>query len=218
LKLNLDLHVHSVYSGDSPVEPAEYARLMIEMRAEYDLSGFVLMEHNHFITREECDLEKLSKEHGLVILSGVEVDTYWGHLLVYNMTESLWSKIQENNARKQEPVALAKLAAEEGAVCVPAHPFRFFIGMGERCRELEGISAVETLNGSNSEQENRQAVRLAARTGWGATGGSDAHFKAELGKALTRFQNPIRSMDDLAREIKAGRCEALTLEDVGLKD
>ena len=108
MKLNLDLHVHSKFSGDSPVEPHEYARTMKEMKEDYDLSGFVLMEHNHFIGPDECDLSEISKEHGLVILAGVEVDTYWGHLLVYGMTDSLWARIEETGARKQEPVALAK--------------------------------------------------------------------------------------------------------------
>jgi len=211
--LNLDLHVHSVFSGDSPVSPEEYARRMKELQVDYDVSGFVLMEHNHFITPEECNLPKIARKYDLVILSGVEVDTHWGHLLVYGMTEGLWAKIQSNGLRKQEPLALARLIEAEGAVSVPAHPFRFFIGMGERCRELSGVRAVETLNGSNSEQENGFAVRLALKMGWAATGGSDSHFPAELGKSLTRFPNPISFMDDMIRELKAGACQALFLEE-----
>ena len=210
--MNLDLHVHSVFSGDSPVKPFEYARRIIEMRAEYDLSGFVLMEHNHFITKDECDLEGLSRECGLVILSGVEVDTYWGHLLVYGMTEPLWEKIQENGSRKQEPVALARAALEEGALCVPAQPFRGWIGMGERSRELEGICAVETINASDKENENAPAKRLAEKMGWAGTGGSDAHFPLELGKAMTGFSKPVGAMQDIIGEIKARRCRAITLE------
>ncbi len=210
--LNLDLHLHSVFSGDSPVRPEEYARKMAGMRERYDLSGFALMEHNRFITSDDCDLERIGRDHGLVLLAGVEVDTYWGHLLVYGMTERLWERIRENGARKQEPRALALLIEEEGALAVPAHPFRGWIGMGERAGELHGLCAIETLNGSNSAAENRAAREFAKRAGLAGTGGSDGHFLAELGKGLTALERPVQSMAELVREIKAGRCRALELD------
>jgi len=211
--LNLDLHVHSTFSGDSPVKPEEYAKRMAEIRQDYDLSGFALMEHNRFITAADCDLEEIGRAYGLTVLAGVEVDTYWGHLLVYGMTGRLWERIQENGARKQEPLSLSRLIEEEGALAVPAHPFRGWIGMGERSRQLSGLCAVETLNGSNTEAEDRAARDFAARAGIGCIGGSDGHFLAELGKGLTSFINPVRSMEDVVAEIRAGRCRALTLHE-----
>ena len=213
----LDLHVHSVYSVDSPVRPEEYARRMVELRADYDLSGFVLMEHNYLLKKKECDLYELSREYGLVILAGVEVDTFWGHLLVYGMPKGLWLKIEDSGTRKQEPVKLAReVEAEDGAL-VPAHPFRGFIGAGVRCKNLPGVRAIETLNGANSEEENDAAIKYAAKEGLAATGGSDAHFLGELGNALTRFSSPIRDMQGLTREIRAGRCQAITLEEAKKK-
>jgi len=95
---------------------------------------------------------------------------------------------------------------------VPAHPFRWFIGMGERSRELEGICAVESINASDKENENAPARRLAEKMGWAGTGGSDAHFPLELGKAMTGFENPVGTMQDIIQEIKARRCRAVTLE------
>lgn len=211
--MNLDLHVHSIFSGDSPVPPEDYARRMVELRAEYELDGFALMEHNFWVRPEVCDLAALSDRYGLTILAGVEADTYWGHLLIYGVTDRLWKELAGNGKKKQEPRWLAEAAEEEGAVVVPAHPFRFYIGMGERCRELTGVRAVEVINGSNTEDENRPAEKLAKKMGWAATGGSDSHFPAELGKALTRFERPIKTMQDLTAELKAGRCEATWLEE-----
>lgn len=209
----LDLHVHSIYSGDSPVEPEQYARRMIELKDDYDLDGFVLMEHNYFIRPHECDLEALSDRFGLVILSGVEVDTHWGHLLVYGITEELWSWIEGNGLRKQEPLSLARAAVEEGAVVVPSHPFRGFIGLGQRSRELEGVSVIETFNASDTDLENASARRLAERMGWAMIGGSDGHFPGELGKGLTRFERPIKTMAELCAELKSGRVRPASLED-----
>lgn len=210
----LDLHVHSIFSVDSPVKPEDYARRMVELRAEYDVDGFALMEHNLLVTKEECDLEALSNEYGLVILGGVEIDTHWGHLLVFGMTEGVWKKIQENGARKQEPMELARAIADGGGVLVPAHPFRGWIGTGERCAQLPGVSIIEAINGANSEEENAPAIKLAQKRGYSTTGGSDAHFVGELGNAMTRLSAPVQNMEELVTQLKAGRCEAVTLDEV----
>lgn len=212
----LDLHVHSVYSGDSPVTPEEYAEKMNELRTEYMVDGFALMEHNT-IASAECDLSSLSKKHDLVILAGVEADTMWGHVLAYGMTPELWKKMSGEPNRKIEPISFAEKALENGVLLVPSHPFRGWIGLGARCADLPGIKAVEGLNGSDSDQENMAAMSLAKKLGISATGGSDAHFLPELGSGLTVFESDIRTMDDLVREISAGRCRPAKLEEARLR-
>lgn len=201
-----------MFSGDSPAHPEEYARRMMEMKKEFELSGFVLMEHNHMVSQRECDLGALSEKYGLVILAGVEADTFWGHLLVYGMTGELWDAVQANKERKQEPISFTRTAHENGAVVVPAHPFRGFIGVRDRCDQLPGVNLIEGLNGANSGLENIAALDFGKRMGWAMTGGSDAHFLGELGGALTRLQKEVRTMDELVRELRAGRCEPLRLE------
>lgn len=210
----LDLHVHSVFSGDSPTTIETYARRMNELREQYRLDGFVLMEHNRLLTPDDCDLEALGREHGLVILSGVEADTYWGHLLIFGLPPAEWDAIRENGARKQEPVSLCKRAAAAGAVVVPAHPFRGWLGARDRAGELPGVNAIETLNGGNADEENLAAVELARSGGLAGTGGSDAHFPAELAQAVTEFEREVRSLAALVGEIKAGRCAARRLMEV----
>jgi len=215
--LILDLHVHSVFSIDSPVHPEQYAQRTLELKDDYEIDGFVLMEHDYLIEPQKCDLADLARQYGITILAGVEADTYWGHILVYGMTPELWARLKKNEYRKLEPVALARAVHEAGAVCVPAHPFRGFIGAGARCAELPGVKLLEGITGANSEAENLAARELARRLGWVFTGGSDAHFLPELGAALTRLERPVRSMDELAQELKAGRCSALTREQARLR-
>jgi len=210
--LILDLHVHSVFSVDSPVRPEQYAQRVIELKDEHEIDGFVLMEHDYLVEPGKCDLAALSEKYGITVLAGVEADTYWGHLLLYGMTPELWTSLKGDKYRKLEPVALAQAVHEAGAVCVPAHPFRGFIGAGPRCAELPGVKLLEGINGANTEPENLTALNRARRLDWGVTGGSDAHFLPELGAALTRFERPVRSMAELTQELKAGRCSALTLE------
>ena len=212
----LDLHVHSVFSQDSPVEVEEYARKTIELQRDINISGFVLMEHNYLVGGEDCGLAAIGEKYGIVVLAGVEVDTYWGHMLVYGMDDNLWDRLQNSlkpGSKKVDPEMLAQSVAEEqDMVLVPAHPYRFFIGAGDRCASLPGVRAVEVLNGANEDAENYAALELAAKEGLAMTGGSDAHFLPELGKCLTELEKDISSMPELVAEIKAGGCRALTRE------
>jgi predicted metal-dependent phosphoesterase TrpH len=211
--LILDLHVHSLYSFDSPVTPAEYAARVVELRRDYAVDGFVLMEHNQMVGPERCDLAAIARAHEVVILAGIEVDTYWGHLLVYGITRERWAQIEARGKRKQEPKALAaELAAAGGMAMVPSHPFRYPIGLREHCLNLPGIRAIEGLNGDNDPAENDAALHFARQHGLATTGGSDAHFVAQLGSALTRFPGPVRTMAELVDALHAGRFEAITLE------
>ncbi len=211
----LDLHVHSVFSGDSPTEVEDYARRLLKIRESRRVDGFVLMEHNRLVTSDECDVAGLSAKYGVVILAGVEIDTHWGHLLAYGIGPDDWNELEARGVRKHEPLELARYLKAKGIVAAPSHPFRGFIGMGTRCSELEGVTVIETLNGSDTEAENGPARKLAERLGYAGIGGSDAHFAAELGNGLTEFANPVRTMDDLVRELRAGRCRPLRLDDCG---
>ena len=212
--MNLDLHVHSIFSGDSPVPPEDYARRMVELRAEYELDGFVLMEHNFWVRPEVCDLAALSAKYGLTILAGVEADTYWGHLLIYGVTDRLWNELAGNGKKKQEPVWLTKVAEEEGAVVVPAHPFRGMISLGDHIQELPHLCALEVINGGNLPEENLWASNLASKMGLSKVGGSDAHFLDELGLGATEFEVEVNTLEELVREIKAGRVRALCRDEL----
>jgi len=204
----LDLHVHSIYSEDSPVQPEEYAQTLLKMQENYRIDGFVLMEHRLYV--QDMDFQALGRKYGIVILNGTEAETTWGHLLIYGVTQNLLEDFPLDI--KQDPVPLASAVHRTGGLAVPAHPFRGFVSMGVRSVDIPEIQALEVLNGSNSEDQNQTALMFARKLGLAQTGGSDAHFPRELGAALTEFQNPIKTMHDLVREIKAKRCHPLTLE------
>ncbi len=197
----LDLHVHSIYSLDSPTPPEAYA----EAAVEFGLDGLVFMEHKRLVT--DFDFAGLGRKYQLLILHGVEAETYWGHLLLYGVSPDLAQSF--DLFRRLDPVPLAQALHAQGGLAVPAHLFRPYISLGARALDLPGCGAVETLNGGNSEDENRAAAEWAERVGLAATGGSDAHFRSELGTCCTRFENPVRAMAELIAEIRAGRCRAV---------
>jgi predicted metal-dependent phosphoesterase TrpH len=197
----LDLHVHSSYSLDSPTRPEEYAEAAVEL----GLDGLVFMEHKRLVT--DFDFAGLGRRYGLVILHGVEAETYWGHLLLYGATPELAQTF--DLTRRLDPVPLARALHECGGLAVPAHLFRPYISLGLRAQELPGCVAVETMNGGNTEDENRAAAQWAANVGLFAVGGSDAHFRAELGACRTELENPVGTMAELVSEIRAGHCRAV---------
>ena len=210
----LDLHVHSAYSLDSPTAIETYARRLAELREGHRLDGFVLMEHNRLLTPADCDLAALGRQYGLVIMAGIEADTHWGHMLVFGLPPDEWRGIRENGERKQEPLGFCARAAAAGAVVVPAHPFRGWLGVRDKVVALPGVTAIEGLNGGNSDEDNRAALDLAAAQGLTVTGGSDAHFPAELAQAVTEFERDVTDLAGLVAEIKAGRCRPRRLSEL----
>jgi len=47
---------------------------------------------------------------------------------------------------------------------------------------------------------------LMATHGYAGFGGSDSHLVSFVGICATEFDTEIRAMDDLVRELRAGRC------------
>lgn len=197
----LDLHVHSTFSLDSPTPPEEYAARAAQM----GIQGLVFTEHKRLVT--DFDFAGLGRKYGLLILSGVEAETYWGHLLLYGVTAELGREF--DFSRRLEPLTLARAVQAAGGLVIPAHIFRPYISVGMRALDLPGVCAVETWNGGNTEDENRLAVQWAEKVGLTTIGGSDAHFVPELGACLTRLENSVRTMSELIAEIRAGRCQAV---------
>jgi len=81
----LDLHTHSIKSDDGRAKVQNYCQ-WIRSR-ELPLDGFVLTEHRQFDL--ESDYSELAKSSGLTILKGAEVETEYGHVLVFGVTEAL---------------------------------------------------------------------------------------------------------------------------------
>jgi len=204
----LDLHIHSVFSVDSPVQPEEYLEHLLALRKSFHIDGLAFCEHRRFVA--EFDYHSLAQKYGVVVLAGVEAETRWGHLLVFCPDQKWMSHI--GFEQKFDPIELAKEVEAHQGIVIPAHPFRgmFAMGMGERVSELPHLYAIETINGGNRPEENQNAIELAERLGVAQVGGSDAHFLDELGLAMTEFEKDVRSVQAMIQEIKAGRVRALS--------
>lgn len=207
MSTTLDLHSHSDASEDSRAPVEAYLNWIRLRRAERPLDGIVLTEHRQF--NRDADYRALEDKFGVMVLRASEVETNYGHVLVYGVNDDILGRFDFANVRL-DAQTLVDEVARLGGVAVPCHPGRPNIGLYEhyaRTAPLERLVAVEVINGGSRKGEDERSAELVARFGYRAVGGSDSHLVSLIGMCATRFAAEIRSIDDLVRELKAGAYE-----------
>ena len=207
----LDLHTHSIKSDDGRAKVENYCQ-WIRTR-DLPIDGFVLTEHRQFDL--ESDYSALASEFGITILKGAEVETEYGHVLVFNVTEPLMAEFDFGNINL--PLAQVIEASERhDAVAVPCHPGRVRVGMSAHIDTYgvpEGVKIVEVYNGGSRGNEDEIAQAMADEQGYLGIGGSDAHIVSHIGRCATRFPNDIATEAELADALRAGQFEAVTFRE-----
>ncbi len=203
----LDLHTHSIKSDDGRARVETYCGWI--RKRELQIEGFVLTEHRQF--DDESDYRPLEHEFGLRILKGSEVETDYGHVLVFGVNDRMRAAFDFTDI--DLPLGLVLEEAERcGGVAVPCHPGRPRVGMCAHYAErgaVEGVRVIETINGGSRNGEDAAALALAEKFGYRGIGGSDAHLVSQIGRCATRFEGAIRNEDDLVRAICSGKFEAI---------
>ena len=188
----LDMHSHSVSSDDSRATVEQYLKWIQVLRKRgHVVDGIVLTEHRKF--DYDKDYSALANQYDVVVLKGSELDTRYGHVLVYGVTEPLTKDIDFGNVA-MDTRELLKAARQHGAYAVPAHPGRFGIGLTEYIQQgetFDDVHIVERLNGGSRKGENERAWELCDDKGYLGVGGSDAHLTSHICTCLTRFEAKI---------------------------
>lgn len=198
----LDLHCHSVASDDSRATVEQYLKFIQVLRKRgYTIDGIVLTEHRKFDF--DADYSQLASNYGVLVLKGAELDTCFGHMLVYNITSGLAGDIDFGDV-KMDGRELIKAARHHGGYVVPAHPGRFGIGLVEYMAQGEAfddVSIVERVNAGSKPEENERAEDLCRRMGYLGIGGSDAHLASHIGRAVTEFNANIHNEQELVEAL-----------------
>ncbi|MEW6440208.1 MAG: PHP-associated domain-containing protein [bacterium] len=202
----IDLHVHTRrHSGCSLIEPMD----LIARAGEVGLDGVALTEHGILWQEQKlAPLRERAGASGLVILAGEEVTCLFNgrrqDFLVFGLKHSLGSAA---SARE-----LIEQVHGSGGIIVAAHPFKpsrlgvGYHGIGDDLCHLP-VDAVESHHPDHDAAAREKARRAATRLNVPTTGGSDAHELRQVGLAGTRFMRPVRTVEDLVHEIRAGRVE-----------
>lgn len=211
----IDLHTHtSVGSFDSTTTIEDIAATRQRTPC---LDGLALTEHVHRWPQEQ--LAELPAD--LLLFNEREFDTYQGHIIV------LGSPLGGRVASVEE---LRERVLELGGLMILAHPFRFYPSSlsllyprdwhepgqwpPERLAEhpLFGlVDAVEAWNYRATPAQNELAETCARLRGLPIVGGSDSHAADAVGRYATRFDDDIRSTEELVAAIRTGRCQPVEL-------
>lgn len=173
-----DLQVHTDASPCSRASPED----VVQAAVDVGLDGLAITNHD---TLEGYNAVNALAPGDLTVIPGVEVTTTQGHLLALDLNEV---------PPQGDPLTVIHKIHEQEGLAVLSHPF-------DKLREyytdnLDRIAAhidgVEVLNSRCIvPQYNRNAHSFAKQHELSITGGSDAHFPMEVGRAYTMCEGSI---------------------------
>ncbi len=183
----LDLHVHTVHSGDSPCEVKE----VIESAKRKGLDGVAITDHDSVEGLEEAF--ELAEERDFFVIPGIEISSIDGHILGLGIEE----KVQPQLSAADTVDRIRDL----GGIAISAHPFSLSL---TPFSALEAdFDAIEVFN-PRRYIGNRLAKKYALEEGIPMTAGSDAHYCQEIGMAGVEIDCELR-LEEVLKEIKLGR-------------
>ena len=169
--IRIDLHVHTLYSGDSNISP----KMLIEqLNINPTVKAVAITDHDTIEGYKH--VKRLAEAYeGLLVIPGVEVSTFEGHINVLGVEEMPKYPLSAEE--------LIDFARERQAVVVIPHPYRV-CGLGDNAKKLDA-DAIETLNYRASKAENKLAEKLAKELNLPGVAGTDAHRPNQLFKVYT---------------------------------
>lgn len=188
--MKIDLHFHTKkYSECSSIDLEEgicYAKWI-------GLDGICITEHD--IIPDIHDVDELVKKHDIAVFIGVEINTLEGDILCFGLKDMPRLPISAQEL-------IDKVNSDDG-VCIAAHPFRNNNrGLGDKLNQVEGLHAVEVLNGNTDYNSNMKAMELASKLNLVQVGSSDAHKIGNIGRYYTQFKNKICTERELIEAIR----------------
>ena len=211
----LDMHSHSVSSDDSRATVEQYVKWIQVLRKRgHTVDGIVLTEHRKFDF--DKDYSDLAAQYDVLVLKGSELDTRYGHFLVYGVTEALTQEIDFGDVR-MDARALMQAARQHDAIALPAHPGRFGSGLTDyidQGESFDDVEIIERFNGGSRPGENERADILCDSHNLLGIGGSDAHLTSHIATCMTDFKASIKKENDLVEALLSKEFQAIWLKDV----
>jgi predicted metal-dependent phosphoesterase TrpH len=187
--MRIDMHVHTVYSGDS----SNSVQDILDACKRVGMDGVVVLDHNSTRGGKEA----LSMKSDLLVIPGVEVSSAEGHILAFNVSDEIPRDLTVEET-------IDRIHAQ-GGVAVAAHPYRIWSGLGKKNVIGQGFDAIECQNGRSTRKGNLRAVDLARLMGKPRTGGSDSHEPWTVGKSYTVFPDDCTDTDSVMKALLSGK-------------
>ncbi len=190
MNINIDLHIHTKFSGDSRISP----KIIIEQLHSHPIiKGIAITDHDT-TTGFKYVQELAIPYRDIIVIPGIEITTLQGHLIILG--------IEEEPKRPLTIWEAVDFGMEQGGVIIIPHPFRVG-GIAEIAEELNA-HAVEVYNPHAADEENNQALKLAKIRGLAKTAGSDCHHIDGMWTAYTEI-DAEPAVDSILNAIKLGK-------------
>jgi predicted metal-dependent phosphoesterase TrpH len=207
--LKADFHVHT---SEDPEDPVEYSALeLIDTASRIGYAVLSITNHNAVTWDERLAAYAAGK--GILLLPGVELSVAGRkHVLAVN-TGLRGNDLGRRFRRFEE---LASLRGDTTLIIAP-HPFyKAPVCVGRDLKKYRGLfDALESSHFySRLINPNRKAERFSLRHGIPMVGTSDAHFRAQFGRAYSLVE-ATRDPRSVVDAVKKGRvrivCPPLTV-------
>ncbi len=194
--MKIDLHVHSIYSGDSSISIGELSKWC---SIQTKLDGIAITDHDSMIGYNKLKKIRGNEEKPLII-PGIEISFIQGHIIILNTREE----------PKRPLLTLGDISDyakdQNGSIIIP-HPYRFS-GLRDKAENFPA-DAVEILNPTASSKENQMAKLLAQSRKLPSVAGSDAHDFENIGKVFNDV-NCDCSIEDMIKAINLGKSKPIS--------
>jgi predicted metal-dependent phosphoesterase TrpH len=189
--VRIDLHVHTVYSGDSSISINELSKWC---SLQTKLDGIAITDHDNIDGYNRLmKIRKNEKEPR--IIPGIEISFTKGHIIILNVLEEPKRSISTIGE-------LLDYAQAQGGLIIIPHPYRFS-GLRDQAQDFPA-DAIEILNPTASSRENQMAKLLAKSRELPCVAGSDAHDFEDIGRVFNLVQCD-NSIDEIIKAIKIGK-------------
>jgi len=163
-----------------------------------ELQGLIITEHHYLWGEDELKALRVEAEldENFLIMAGQELETDFGHVLVFGADRTIEEEISLKELREGFPEA----------ALIWAHPFRNGNSPDEKRLLNPMLDAIEIFSMNQSPKENYLGLKAWHKYKFTAIGGSDAHADGMAGVYPTQFDHPALDMRELVAEIKKSRC------------
>lgn len=170
----VDLHMHTKFSGDAIISPKLIAD---QLYAHPFIKGVAVTDHDTL--QGYYQVRRLAGAYeDVLVIPGIEVSTPQGHLTILG--------IEEDPTYPSTIWDVVDFARERAGVIVVPHPYRQ-LGVGDVAKRIRA-DAIEVFNPRSTDGENRNAEQLAREMGFSRVAGSDAHKPEQMWTACTEVK------------------------------
>jgi len=192
IKMIIDPHIHSKYSGDATSSPGD----IIRISRDIGLDAIAIADHNT-LKGSIVAVEEAKDLEDFLVIPAMEVTTTKGHIVALGITQEI-----DNGLSPEETIDNIRV---HGGIAIAPHPFvRYREGLCGYVKNLD-IDAIETLNSRYIfGYSNWRAKKLAEKRSIPEIGASDAHFLGAIGSCVTELEAEF-SVESVIKGILSGK-------------